>query len=384
MVFFSPFQNVFTIPLGFMTLKISQIFLFLSLPMIFTLNKINVKNIRIFFYIFILFLLFVLLSTFMSMDIQRSINLTFALILLFIVVFLVIINIKNINDINNILEIFVLSNTICFIYGLSQLLLFFMGFSNVNVNFHPWDVIPRVPFFSSENMHANFALIPSIYLFSKLIMYNKDKIKLLLLFIANFSTIVMSNSRGALVAFFTVALLIFITSIIKNYKIKISNLIILIIFSALIIVFSDIIFIRFTNISVNSGTIGDREHIIRLAMHAFNQNIFFGIGLGSFEHIIGYKKDIHGVIFQLLTETGIIATTIYVCFMLLILIFHLKIFLMPYNEKIKFYNKVLFYINFALILQSFGEPFLYNLHWYIVIGLSLGFFKIMGKKYEKN
>ena len=382
-IFFIPLQTRFTVYLGVFTLKLSQVFLFASVGIIsLYIAQYRPSKTEKFLFVYILLILScIFLSTFLAIDIKRSFILSIAIVILFISLVVPIILLNNKKAFMNSFFAFIASGTLFALYGLVQISRFYLG-KEANVNFYPWDLIPRVPFFSSENVHANFSLTPCILLYVFYFYFEeiKKKFLILALFIINISAIFISNSRGAIIslsiAILMVTLFLFLFK--KNYsRFNIISFAILAGSSiTLIMIFSDYIFARLVDVSAGEGTIVDRLQIFSEAYRAFSGNIFFGIGLGNFPRIIGYTKDIHNIILMLLAETGIITTLLFLFLYLLLTITQiLCIFSRHIDYDYRIFNITMLVSNFALLFHSLGEPALYNMNIFISIGISFALIK---------
>jgi len=364
--------QVVGIDLGFMTLKPSQALFILYI----TISIIDRKTriIRPKFEVLLLSLSFLglLLSSIFSTDPERSSILSFAYLLCLAFLFATLTYLNSIsNSYRKIKATLYVSSTIYSAYGISQLLLFFGG-HNANVNFESWDLVPRVPYFSAENVHAAFllAVIPIIYIDFIAQKHKTTSLLLISILAINFGGLIATGSRGAMLALLaaTLAQTIIYTS--KNPKSNYFTKLTILSISVILLVlkFFDELFIRFSSlVEGDDGTTSVRASHYEQIYRYFDSSPVFGIGLGNSLARSGH--DVHNVLLQLLFEGGLAAFTPYFIAILLILY---RTFLKEKHKPIDTTQKAASTgIFIAILLQAMMEPSLYFYHLYLAIGLVL-------------
>ncbi|EOX4280695.1 O-antigen ligase family protein, partial [Vibrio cholerae] len=313
------------------------------------------------FFLFSTFSL-LLLSSIVSVNAQSSLVLSFAF--LFCVVFYVC-TCSYTNNVNNpLLDIrrtLYISGSICSIYGILQLILHFMGFE-ANVNFNAWDVVPRVPFFSSENVHAAFALGVSTFLFADLLIKSDRKTFFVLLL--NLSGLVATGTRGAMIAFVITSAILSIIAVVD----KKANLKILILFFVtsilLVIKYWDLLFLRFESVGSGSdGTTTVRLEHYEVMFQYFIDRPLLGIGLGGSQSL-GFQ-DIHNILLMILFEGGLLAFVLYISAIIISIFCYFK----SINFRVSVSSVVILLFFAGLMLQAMFEPSLYFYHLYLSIAL---------------
>ena len=364
-----PIQSI-GLDLGFMTLKLSQ-FLFVTYVILIILNKrIHVKSLDIYIYMFLLTFFALLISTLFSESQERSFVLMFAYLLCIVFLFATInFLFKTPNSFVKIKNYLFLSSVIYSIYGGYQLLLFYSG-REANVNFEAWDLVPRVPYFSAENVHAAFLLVIIPILYVDYLMEQK-KVKTIVLFfilILNIVGIVATGSRGAILAL--ILSILFLTIILRNvmgnFRLvkKVGFLSIIILF--FVVKFFDLLFIRFASLfSGNDGTTSVRANDYLLMFREFSASPLFGTGLGTSLELTDH--DVHNVFLQLLFEGGIVSFIPFIFSIGLIFYHFLANFrLNDFDLRLRLSAVGVF---IAVVIQSMFEPSLYFYHFYFSVGL---------------
>ncbi|HCE3035147.1 TPA: O-antigen ligase family protein [Vibrio parahaemolyticus] len=363
-VFFLPVQN-FGLDLGLMTLKPSQLFVLLFIFCSFKEKIVKVSNSQKLALI-MLFLTFLSLitSSFFALDLERSLVLSFAFFLcvLFYLASCIFFN-NNVDAFELLKKTLCISGTIFSLYGLLQLTLHFLGLGG-NVNFNAWDVIPRVPYFSSENVHASFALIVSILCLSDTL--TKRKVRLVLLTIINISGLVATGTRGAMLSFFIAALVLALVSVFDRKSSKLLLIVMVLCILLLVIEFWDMLFLRFESLAEgDDGTTRVRFEHYAIMLDYFSNQPIFGIGLGGSQSL-GYQ-DIHNLFLMIMVEGGILAFVFFLATILFSFFFHIKKRIPRLNVS----NLTIIAVFLGVFIQALFEPSLYFYHVYFPLSMLL-------------
>jgi O-antigen ligase len=256
------------------------------------------------------------------------------------------------------------------IYGILQLLLFFSG-HEANVHFEAWDLVPRVPYFSAENVHAAFIILVIPFLYQDILAAKKiiRFAQFLAAFLINLGGLLATGSRGAILALaiaLTVQSIIFAFKNRSRHGLKKATAIFAII-ATFVITYWDSLFIRFNALANgDDGTTYVRISQYEFIFNKFLEHPFLGIGLGQSLIISGH--DVHNVVLQVLFEGGVIAFFFYFLFMALPFI---KL-LIHRRVDMKFHGGrplAAFSGASAVLLQALAEPSLYFYHLYLSLSL---------------
>lgn len=375
-----PIQNI-GLDLGFMTLKLSQALfgLYLLLAVVdrrVTFPKPNLAVLLLFFS-----LIGLLVSSISSHDVERSATLSLAYLLCLFFLYATILYLRSTEkSFDNIKLSLYLSSTLYSIYGILQLFLFFGG-QDANVNFEAWDIVPRVPYFSAENVHAAFlvAVIPILYLDFISEKGRAATYAYTIAILINLGGLVATGSRGAILAL-TVAVAIQSVMYLQSGRGK-KSLFKLVYFVPLIayfvINFYDELFSRFGLLfEGGDGTTSVRSSHYELIYSYFVDYPILGLGLGRSLQISGH--DVHNVLLQILFEGGIISFIPFFLALLLTarhLIGRLNSSRISANQNIAVIGAFV-----AVIFQSLVEPSLYFYHLYFVIGLAISVGKFRARQ----
>lgn len=361
-IFFLPIQNL-GLELGFMTLKLSQFFALMYIVVLLLQRKVKLTNTQLVTIILLVItFIFFFISAFFSIDIERSFILSFAFFLCLIFYISSCLFLNSTKNPLNLLKItFYFSGTICSIYGIFQLLLHFLGLGG-NVNFNPWDVIPRVPYFSSENVHASFALIVCIFCVSDLLIYRK--FRFIILSLINLAGLAATGTRGAMLSFIIVLLLLSFISLFDRRSSKLILLIFSLMSILLVYFFWDVLFLRFESLATGSdGTTNVRFEHYSIMLSYYMANPMWGIGLGGSQSL-GYQ-DIHNLFLMVLCEGGAFAFVSYLFAFIILLYRSVKNSL----GRVSVGGVTYLLVFLGVAIQALFEPSLYFFHLYISLAL---------------
>jgi len=356
-----PIQTI-GLDIGFMTVKISQVFFLSYLSITVWRYRFRpLKSQKLVLYLLALTFIGLLVSAIFSNHPERSAILASAFLLctLFYLAATVYLSSER-ESTEDLKKTLYITSTLYSIYGILQLALFFSG-ATANVNFEAWDLVPRVPYFSAENVHAAFLLLVLPLIYDQLInSKNNTKNWLTLAFLINCAGMAATGSRGAMLALLlilTIQTLIGIVSHRINIKLITLTAVAAI---ALITTLWDILFIRFEGIfSGDDGTTNVRISHFKDMFRFFEASPIVGVGLGG-SHALGFQ-DIHNVLLQVLFEGGVIAATP----------FTLALLIPTIRTTIKTNKITAFSLTFAAILmQAMFEPSLYFYHLYLALALT--------------
>ncbi|AWB66756.1 hypothetical protein C2869_10110 [Saccharobesus litoralis] len=358
-----PIHN-FNINLGFMHLKAFQVFTVIFLFSCFLKKQAFIAKGQypsVFF--FICFLCLVVFSSINSITIERSFSLTFALVFCFLFFIASLIFLNN-YGLNAFIKPLIYTGSLYALWGAAQLILFFLGFP-AHVNFEAWDVVPRVPYFSSENVHAAFAVITALC--ALFVLLEERNIVVGGLFVLNVVGLVATGTRGAMLMFSISALIILIKYFISVPKSRL----ILGIFSCFVILgvifFWDILFIRFNSLgSGDDGTSRVRLHHFEEIYHYFIDNVHTGVGLGGSPILASTNHDLHNVFLMVLFEAGIYSFFMYV----LLISYCLYYYFCNVSSRRKDNRLFLVLVLFIAVWgQAMFEPSTYFFHLYLSLAL---------------
>lgn len=362
-----PIQN-FGLDVGLMNLKISQVFFLVYFFLILKNRWIQIGKLqKIETWLLFFLVSFLFISSADALSLKKSIVLSFAVVLcsVFFVCACNYINSEE-NSLDKLKASLYWSCSIYSFYGVIQLVLFFSG-HDANVNFEAWDVIPRVPYFSSENVHAAFSLLTLSLLYSDIIFKkNSRNIVFILTFILNFAGLVATGSRGAMLAFFITAIFQTLFALLTsrvNLKFFLFTA-----FSTgfLVWFFWDTLFLRFDSLASGSdGTTEVRVEHYKVMYDFFIKRPFLGLGLDG-SHFLGYQ-DVHNVFLMVLYEGGIFAFSSFVLLMIVPFLYFLlrkKMFSQEVDVSVG-----LIFAFFSVLIQACFEPSLYFYHLYLSLVL---------------
>lgn len=357
------------IDLGFMSLKVFQILTLLHIAIFLsTKKKVIPLQSTAPIVLFLIFIQSCFLSTTSSIAPTRSLNLTFAISFCFLFFASSCFFIKDSkHSVQTIKKTLLFSNSIYSLYGVTQLLLFFSG-RDANVNFKPWDVVPRVPYFSAENVHAAYALIATLFLFHETITNRIRPHIGIPLIVLNVGGIVATGTRSAFLCLFIGVIAIILSTLNQSKKAKRNTLATLALSVPLVWITWDILFIRLE--AVFSG--GDSTTAVRLDHYIeifsfFQDRIATGIGLGG--ALTVSKHDVHNLPLMVLFETGMIGLCSYFAFAMSCAVNAFK----RRAAKSSLFNKrettLIIIVSGCTIVQAFSEPSLYFFHIYLMLAL---------------
>ena len=358
-----PIHNL-NINLGIFHLKFFQVFtLFFLIGCFYKKLFRFTKGQLLALFLFLAFLLAVIFSSLTSPVLERSLPLTFALFFCFLFFVATILYIRT-YSIQSIFLPLTISGAVYAIWGGAQLILFFLG-KPAAVNFEAWDIVPRVPYFSSENVHAAFAVITALIGLFKLL---EDKRLIIgIIFILNVIGLVATGTRGAMLMFALASIMVVLHYFIFDPRSRT----ILIVFGTFVVggvfYFWDLLFVRFNTLaSGNDGTAGVRFRHYEEMYHLFIENLTTGYGLGASQIFSSSNHDVHNVLLMLLFETGIVSF----CIFLVLLIYSFSYFLNTFrnykNTRYMYFFAIVF---FAVWGQGMFEPSTFFFHLYLSLGL---------------
>lgn len=355
-----PIQTV-GLDLGFMTVKLSQVLFLAYLSITAWRYRFRPqKSQKITLYLLGLTFIGLLVSAIFSNHPERSaiLALAFLLCALFYLASTVYLNSER-QPTEELKKTLYITSTLYSTYGIIQLALFFSG-ATANVNFEAWDLVPRVPYFSAENVHAAFLLLVLPPIYDQLINNKTKKTSwLTIAFLINCAGMAATGSRGAMLALLLVLATQTLVGI-HSRKINTKAVIFIAVAAiALITTLWDILFVRFEGIfSGNDGTTNVRISHFRDMFSFFEASPIVGIGLGG-SHALGFQ-DIHNVLLQILFEGGIVAATP----------FALALSIPTIYAVIKKNKTTALGLTFAAVLiQAMFEPSLYFYHLYLSLAL---------------
>lgn len=368
-----PIQN-FGFNLGIMTLKLSQalfiIFLFFALSG--KRSKIG-KSARFFVALLFSVLFAFLLSSLNSDFIGRAFVLTFAFAWCALFSISAILFLENYqNSFDRLVKALVLSASAYSIYGVAQLTFFFLGLP-AHVNFEPWDVVPRVPYFSSENVHAAFLLIAIPLIFFRLLNQKglKNYVKFGSLLAVNFVGLVATGSRAAIIALVVGLILMMALELRKSLGLgKLLRILCIVSLTVYAVMAKwDTLFVRFNSLLTgHDGTTSVRTTHYSEMFHFFVEQPILGIGLGGAQEVSTH--DVHNVFLQVLFEGGIFAIALFLLLIFSPLFLHV---LKPSHSYVyrRGSNNAVLISYFIVLLQACAEPALYFYHLYLVLVMLL-------------
>lgn len=343
---------------------------------------------RIYIYIFV-FLVYAIVSIFFRGEIfsvDGYIHGTF-LFLLYVLVFSVFIFVFS--D-NYYIDFFILSSvSVCFLVCVYSIVNYFSsGYYELFPINYPWDFKWEDQlrgFFSYKNHFAtylSFNIILTLFLITKSVnlIHRFFYISLFFVFALSF---IFVGSRGASIALLSV--LVFANyKLLRNYR-TIAFGVIIFCFSIFFVGKSFVLFERFFDLGFNTN---GRFHLYMSGLKLFSgfESIFFGNGIGSFQHVVGMVKSdflngnavwrhFHNDFLEILQNVGVVG-----CF-LIYLVFK-QICLYSNLQSDSYFYKPFFYIIVFYLLHS-SIDFIYAspvLSFYFVISIAI----VLSKKHNIN
>lgn len=356
-----------------------------AIILIYTLNDFYVKKLFKFEVYMITFIFLFSLTSLRFLYPEKHIRyiLAFILIMLFYFVnrtFLSRFTIKNIEE-----SLVYYSN----IAIATSLIYYFLGIISLRGSFvgnglHRYGVlldrgIPRLTglISSDPNIFVFVVTIIFIYTFSN-INCSRNRIGL---FLSGLS-IILTFSRGAYIA---IGLAIIIMIIMQNNLIKSIKIILVILIAVISINFIakyfsinliDIITSRFDSIAIDGGS--GRDILWRNAIESFKTHPIFGIGINATtsygSKYYSNSHYVHNSILEVLSEGGVVVFSIFMIFIMSLLIYSIKIY---FNNK----KNIFIFISFlAMIIQMMFLSVIYNEMFYFFILLVYRY----SDNYKKN
>lgn len=381
--FFTFYAQAYYIDLGF-ALKPFFILSFFIFLFLYKEIKISFHNYEIFLFIF---LMFYILTSFVSEDYMSSLRMILGIVMVFSIYILLKYLFSKIDNNPNLNLEKILINSFSFFLIIS-LILYIMGMSQIDTNYWLYNEeriffgvivdrsIPRIIGMTSDpNFFALYCTPMFFYLYLK---NQKSKKEFLLLFLTLFA-IILTFSRGGIIAIF---LIILIQLMLKGFSLLVnknklislkkvlSYLILTIITLGIIIYLSNVEFIveiiekRMRTSNTGSG----RFEIWTNGLSLFYDNCFIGIGIYNFQYynnlIFNDGHYMHNTHLEMLVESGIIGFTLYFLFLLLLLIELVKLSLK--NNK---YIYLLFsYI--SILVHMIGLSAIINEIWILFLAFT--------------
>lgn len=368
------FSNLY-VDVGF-SLKLYMIITCFLLVVLF--QKIYVNRLFLFEITLLLFYSYYIFTVVFSKYPQEGIRLAGAILIVIIFYFLIKYLLINIS-IKNIEEMI---STVGLISSVSSLVYYFLGLMAINFNFMGNNIIsygvlidrnaPRlIGTFSDPNI---FAFANSLFLFFYLFRLNSRKNALGLFFIV--LTLILTLSRGAIIAVFIGLIISFLLSS-KKSKIKTIFItpIIFIVFNKLIFqifnidIFSTLL-LRFNEVSTDAGS--GRFTIWGNGLTLFSENPIFGIGIYNFRSYsvtyFGIDHYMHNTFLEVIVESGLIGTTLYLIFLITIILSLFKI--IKISSKINY----LFVTFLTMIFMMLSLSLIANESFFLLLALIARYF----------
>lgn len=400
LTFFLPFERIPTLNIGFMDLKLNQIFGGLTLISWLLLLLFEKRKIQHNFLSFpiSLFLIFSLISLTQSEYLPRSI-LVFVFILFTIALSYLVTNLVDSKEkLIKIVQMIFFSTFVICLFAFWQLIGDIVGLSTALTGLKQGYTkivfgFPRLQAFSMEPLYlANFLFVP-LGLAVSLFLDKVDLIKrkyLYVLLAAIIIVIVLTVARSALIGLFGMILFLFVVRArriftVRNVVLAIASALILLTSTYYILSYSSpqafeqfVSHVKLEDISVSESGAG-RLQAFQSAIDFFQESPFIGIGLGNYAvHLQGGSlatreitnwEIVNNEYLEILTETGILGFISFILIIILLFSRSIKAYFQSQDSILKSVLIGLLAALVGILVQYNFFSTLYIIHIWFLIGL---------------
>lgn len=349
---------------GFISLKFFEFLVIFSILILIFKRSFEFKK-----FFFRPLLSYIILLLILGFSLLRSTNISFSISVFFVLIFPILIFTIASNTINNRNEVKITINFLILSGFVQSLIILYQYFT-----FNSFQILYGLEgSMGNSNRVASFLLFSIVLSLILLIKKRKISLNFFIIFLFQFIAILLTKSRGAWVSLALITIILVLIYLLKkNFISRFLKVTLYISFLSIITInilpseTTESIIAQVESINnLEDRSSSDRIYMWRSAYDMFNENPIFGKGVGNYYNLYPYYRYIgadlrstsaHSNYIMLLTEAGIIGTTLYLLFLISLIRISYKTILI--NEE-KNYRIILILSWMSFLIQGITNHNMY-------------------------